>query len=150
MPITPTLTVDPVKMTNNWSAALGSPVNVAKLIDKYNHPKVAFNANPTQAQQAWNTGIQRAMTANKYANGMAAANLDQASTNMTNYGGNNWSQSGTSKKYKYQAISVALAAAINAVAAQVAAMPKGKGANNQARMNAWFTGMSAYYGKIKK
>jgi hypothetical protein len=149
MPITPTLNVNPATMLANWTAGLQNPTNQQKLINKYNNPKVAFNANPAQAQAAWQTGITRAISANKYANGMANANLNQASANMTNYGGANWSASGTSKAYKYQAIATALAAAINTVRATVAAMPKGKGANNQARMNAWFTGMSAYYGKIK-
>lgn len=149
MPITPTLTVDPTTMTNNWAAALASPTAQAKLIAKYLAPKRAFNANPTQAQQAWQAGVTRAISANKYANGMANANLNQAATNMQNYGGANWSQAGTSKKYKYAAIAAALATAINAVQATVSAMPKGRGANNQARMNAWFTGMSSYYGKIK-
>ena len=149
MPITPTLNVNPTVMIANWTAGLQNPTNQQKLINKYNNPKVAFNANPAQSQAAWQIGITRAITANKYSNGMAKANLNQASLNMTNYGGANWSASGTSKAYKYAAIAAALAAAINAVRATVAAMPKGKGANNQARMNAWFTGMSSYYGKIK-
>jgi len=149
MPITPTLTVSPTVMADNWAAGLANPTNQQKLIYKYNNPKRAFNANPTQAQGAWQAGVNRALTANKYANGMAAANLTQASANMTTYGGTNWSQAGTSKKYKYVAIANALAAAINAVQATVSAMPKGRGANNQARMNAWFAGMSSYYGKIK-
>jgi len=149
MPITPTLTVDPTTMTNNWSAGLANPTNQQKLINKYLNPKRLFNANPTQSQAAWQTGVTRAITANKYANGMANANTNQAATNMQNYGGTNWSNAGTSKKYKYAAVAPALATAINAVLATVNAMPTGRGANNQARMNAWFTGMSSYYGKIK-
>jgi len=149
MPITPTLNVSPTVMVANWTAGLQNPTNQQKLVNKYNNPKIAFNANPAQSQAAWQIGINRAITANKYSNGMAKANLNQASLNMTNYGGANWSASGTSKAYKYAAISAALAAAINSVRATVNAMPKGKGANNQARMNAWFTGMSSYYGKIK-
>jgi hypothetical protein len=148
-PITPTLQVNPTTMVNNWSAGLQNPTNQQKLINKYNNPKVAFNANPAQAQASWQAGVTRAIAANKYANGMAAADLNQASANMTQYGGANWSNAGTTKKYKYAAVAPALANAINSVMATVAAMPKGRGANNQARMNAWFTGMSAYYGKIK-
>lgn len=148
MPITPTLNVDPTVMTNNWSTALSSGPGAAKLVYKYNHPKRAFNADPQGSQLAWITGITRAQQANKYATGMANANLDQASANMTQYGGTNWAAAGTAKKYKYAAKAAALAAAINSVLATVSAMPKGRGANNQARMNAWFTGMSAYYGKI--
>ena len=149
MPITPTLQVNSANMVKNWSGGLQNPTNQQKLIYKYNNPKVAFNANPQQSQQAWQAGVTRAIAANKYANGMAAADLNQASTNMTNYGGANWSNAGTTKAYKYAAVAPALASAINNVMATVAAMPKGRGANNQARMNAWFTGMSAYYGKIK-
>lgn len=149
MPITPTTTINPATMTANWTAGLQAPSNVQKLINKYNNPKAAFNANPTAAQASYQTGVSRAIAANKYANGMANANLNQASLNMTNYGGQNWSNSGTSKAYKYAAVAPALATAITAVKATVNAMPKGKGANNQARMIAWSTGMAAYYGKIK-
>ena len=148
MPITPTLNVDPVLMTNNWSSALANPTNQQKLINKYLNPRVLFNANPTQSQANWQQGVTRAITANKYASGMQNANVNQAATNMQTYGGANWGTSGTSKKYKYQAKSVNLANAINQVRATVDAMPVGRGANNQARMNAWFTGMSAFYGKI--
>ena len=147
-PITPTLQVDPTVMTNNWSAGLQSPTNQQKLIAKYLAPKRLFNADPAGAQQSWSTGVSRALAAGKYATGMQNANTNQAATNMQQYGGANWSTAGTSKKYKYAAKAAALAGAINNVLATVSAMPKGRGPNNQARMNAWFTGMSAYYGKI--
>lgn len=147
--ITPTLSVDPTVMTNNWAAGLGNPTNQQKLVNKYLNPKRAFNADPAGFQQAWSAGITRAMSANKYANGLSNANLAQAATNMQTYGGANWGQAGTSKKYKYAAIATNLANAINSVMATVNSMPKGKGANNQARMLAWFNGMSSYYGKIK-
>lgn len=148
-PITPTLQVNPTTMINNWSGGLQNPTNQQKLINKYNNPKRLFNADPQGSQQAYSTGVQRAIAANKYASGMQNADVNQASANMTQYGGTNWSQAGTSKKYKYAAVAPALAAAINSVMATVAAMPKGRGPNNQARMNAWFTGMGAFYGKIK-
>jgi hypothetical protein len=148
MPITPSQGVNATTMTNNWSSSLQSPLNQQKLVNGYNNPKRLFNADPAGQQQEWQAGIQRATAANKYASGMANANLTQASANMTQYGGQNWSTAGTSKKYKYAAKSANLAAAINAVSAQVDQMPKGKGANNQARMIAWANGMSAYYGKI--
>lgn len=147
--ITPTLNVNAQTMLANWTAGLQNPANAQKLVNKYLNPKVAFNANPAQSQAAWQVGINRAMTANKYQNGMANANLAQAATNMQQFGGANWSAAGTSKAYKYQAIATALAAAINTVRTQVDAMPKGKGANNIARMTAWANGMAAYYGKIK-
>jgi len=149
MPITPTLQVNATTMTNNWSAGLQRPANQAKLINKYLNPKALYNANPAQAQQAYATGVTRAIAANKYANGMANSDTNQAATNMQQYGGTNWSTAGTSKKYKYAAVAPALANAINTVQATVQAMPKGKGANNQARMIAWSNGMGAYYGKIK-
>lgn len=149
MPITPTTTIDPTVMTNNWSAGLASPTNQAKLIYKYQNPKAAFNANPGAAQAALVAGINKMAAANKYANSMAKVDLNQAATNMVNYGGTNWSNAGTNKKYKYQAVSQALASAISAVKAGVAALPKGKGQNNKARMNFWFDNMGSYYGKIK-
>jgi hypothetical protein len=136
-------------METNWTTNLQNPANAQKLVNKYLNPRVAFNANPAQSQASWQVGINRAMTANKYANGMANANLAQAATNMQQFGGANWSAAGTSKAYKYKAVAPALANAINTVRAQVDAMPKGKGPNNIARMTAWANGMSAYYGKIK-
>lgn len=148
MPITPTLTVNPATMVANWSASLQSPVNQQKLINKYLNPKRLFNADPQGAQASYAAGVQRAISSNKYATNLAAADPNQAATNMQQYGGANWSTAGTSKKYKYQNKATNLANAINAVLATVSAMPKGRGANNQARMLAWFNGMSAYYGKI--
>src|ERR1700752_1429105 len=98
MPITPTLTVNPTTMTNNWSLGLQSPTNQQKLINKYLNPKVLFNANPTGSQQAWATGVNRALTAGKYAAGMANCDVNAAANNMQQYGGQNWSTAGTSKK----------------------------------------------------
>ena len=149
MPITPTSTVDPSVMTNNWSAGLQSPTNQQKLVYKYTHPRIAFNANPTHAQQALLAGVQRAVAANKYASSMAAVDLNKAGDNMTTYGAANWANAGTNKKYKFAAVAPALAAAITSVKNTVNAMPKGRGQNAKARMNAWFDGMSSYYGKIK-
>ncbi len=148
MPITPTLTVDPTVMTNNWSAGLASPTNQQKLVYKYTHPKRLYNADPAGAQTAYQAGVSRALAAGKYATGMANSDTNQAATNMTNSGGANWGAAGTGKKYKYAAKAAALAAAINAVQQTVSAMPKGRGPNNLARMNAWANGMAAYYGKI--
>src|SRR5260370_21404053 len=147
-PITPTLSVDPTIMTTNWSTALTSGPGQQKLVYKYQHPKRLFNADPIGAQASWATGVNRALAAGKYAHGMTNANTDQAAANMVSYGGSNWANAGTAKKYKYAAKAAALASAINQVLSTVSAMPKGRGGNNQARMNAWFTGMYAYYGKI--
>jgi hypothetical protein len=149
MPMTPTTTVDPNVMTTNWSNSLQNPQNQAKLIYKYSNPKALFNANPQQSQAALLTGVQKAVTANKYANSMAAADPNAAAANMSSFGGTNWSNAGVNKKAKFQKVATNLASAISAVKSQVNSMPKGKGANNQARMNAWFSGMSSYYGKIK-
>ena len=148
MPITPTLQVDPNVMSNNWSAGLANPNSVQKLIYKYQHPKRAFNHDPAGQQAAYSTGVQRAIAANKYATGMQHADLNQAALNMVNHGGTNWSNAGTSKKYKYQRKAASLAAAINQSMAAVEQMPKGRGANNRARMLAWFDQMSQHYGKI--
>jgi hypothetical protein len=148
MPITPTLTVDPTEMTNAWAAGLASPTNAQKLVAHYLKPRIAFNANPTGSQAAWQTGINRAMATNKYATGMQNADLVAAANNMQQFGAANWTNAGTAKKYKYAKKAANLAAAINAVRATVEAMPRGKGANNVARMVAWAQGMGAYYGKI--
>jgi hypothetical protein len=146
--ITPTLNVDPNTMVTNWSGGLSNPTNQQKLINGYLKPRRAFNADPTGFQTAWTQGIQRAQAAGKYATGLQNADLTAAATNMQQYGGSNWSQSGTSKKYKYAAKAPALAAAINSVLATVNSMPTGKGGANEARMLAWSRGMGAYYGKI--
>ena len=147
-PITPTLTVDPTVMTNNWSAALANPTSQAKLIYKYLHPHKQFNADPAGAQNAYQQGVARAIASGKYAHNFGAADPNKAADNMQNYGGANWSAAGTNKKYKFAAKAQNLASAINSVMATVASLPKGRGANNKARMNAWFDGMSAFYGKI--
>lgn len=149
MPLTPTTTVDPTRMADNWSAGLSNPTNQQKLVYKYTHMPVAFNANPQVAQQRLMDGVSRAVQANKYASSMAHADVNKAADNMVSYGGANWSNAGQTKKYKYAAVAPALAAMINSVKATVHAMPKGRGSNNKARMNAWFDGTSAYYGKIK-
>ena len=143
MPITPTTV-----MVNNWAAGLANPSAAQKLVYKYQHPKKAFNADPQGQQAAWITGVTRAQTANKYAQGMANADLNAAANNMQNQGAQNWSTSGTTKKYKFQRKAASLAAAINTTMASVEQMPKGRGANNRARMLAWHDQMSQYYGKI--
>jgi hypothetical protein len=148
MPITPTLTVDPTVMTNNWAGGLQNPTNQQKLVYKYTHPKRLFNADPAGAQVAYSSGVQRAIAANKYAHGMTNADTNAAANNMTQYGASNWGAAGTNKKYKYQAKATNLANAINQVLNTVSAMPKGRGANNIARMNAWAQGMAQFYGKI--
>lgn len=149
MPMTATTTVSAQTMVANWTAGLQSPVNQQKLVNKYSNPRALFNANPQSAQTALLAGVQRAVAANKYASSMAAADVNQAAANMASFGATNWANAGTQKVQKFQKVSANLAAAISAVKATVSAMPRGKGANNQARMNAWFTGMGSYYGKIK-
>ena len=148
MPITPTLLVDPTVMTNNWAAGLSSPTNAQKLVYKYTHPKRLFNADPAGSQVAYQTGVAAALALNKYSVGLAAADPNAAALNMTQFGATNWSNSGTSKKYKFARKAASLASAINQVSGNIASMPKGKGANNMARMQAWFTQMSAFNGKI--
>jgi hypothetical protein len=148
MPITPTSSVDPTTMTNNWGTGVNNANNAAKLVNKYLKPRRLFNADPTGAQQAYQSGVNNAIQQNTYATGMRNANTDQAAANMQQYGGNNWMTAGTSKKYKYAAKAASLANAINTVSASIASMPRGKGPNNIARMTAWATQMGAYKGKI--
>src|SRR5260370_38890399 len=100
MPITPTLTVNPTTMTNNWSAGLQSPTNQQKLINKYLNPKALYNANPAQSQLSWSTGVSRALAAGKYAAGLAASDPNQAAANMQQYGGQKRSPARHRKKDK--------------------------------------------------
>jgi hypothetical protein len=150
MPISPTNTVDPKVMADNWSGSLQNNTNQEKLKYKYQHPRRAFNADPTGSQNALLAGVQRAHAANKYANSMRAVDLNKAADNMAQYGAANWAAAGTQKKHKYEAVAPALAAAISASKQAVAALPRGRGQNNKNRMVAWFDHMSSYYGKIKK
>ena len=144
--ITPTSQVNAATMAANWTK--GVQGNSAKWLNKYLNPKSLFNANPAQAQQAWQAGVTAALAANSYQTGLAAADPAVAAANATTYGATNYANSGTAKAYKYQRKSAALAQAISTVAAQVNSMPKGKGANNINRMVAWANGMAAYKGKI--
>jgi hypothetical protein len=144
--ITPTTQINPTTMAANWGTGVAN--NAGKWLNKYLNPKAAFNANPTIAQQSWTVGIQNAQARNAYANGLAAADLTAAANNATQYGQANYANSGTAKAYKFARKSASLASALTAVKNQVASMPKGKGANNNARMLAWSNGMAAYKGKI--
>lgn len=144
--ITPTLQTNPTTMATNWSK--GVAANAQKWLAKYLAPKAAFNANPTQAQAAWITGIQAAMARNAYATGLGNADLTMAANNASTFGVTNYAASGTNKAAKFAAKAPNLANAINAVRATVEAMPKGGLQNGIARMTAWATGMAAYKGKI--
>lgn len=148
MPMTPTTTVDPTVMAANWTKGVNNATNAQKLAYKYSHPKRAFNADPQGSQTSWTQGVQNAAAQGTYATKLAAADVNKAADNMTAYGSNAWMASGTSKAYKFQAKAQNLANAISAVSASIASMPKGKGANNIARMTAWAQQMGAYKGKI--
>lgn len=148
MPMTPTTTVDPTVMAANWSKGVNNATNSQKLAYKYAHPKRPFNADPQGSQTSWTQGVQNAASQGTYATKLAAADVNKAADNMASYGANAWMASGTSKAYKYQAKAQNLANAISAVSASIASMPKGKGANNIARMTAWAQQMGAYKGKI--
>jgi len=148
MPMTPTLQIDPSVMAQHWTSGVQNPANSQKLAYKYSHPKKAFNADPQGSQTAYRSGVMDALNRGAYATGMQAADPNKAADNMTAYGANAWAASGTTKAYKFQRKSASLAAALNAVRAQVDAMPKGRGGNNLARMTAWANGMMAYKGKI--
>ena len=107
-----------------------------------------FNANPQQNQANWTTGVQAAAAKGTYATKIAAVNLTSMANGISSYGVANYGASGTQKAAKYAAKTQALAAAETAVLAQVLAMPKGRGANNNNRMLAWANGMAAYKGTI--
>jgi hypothetical protein len=133
-------------MAANWGTGVAN--NAQKWLNKYLNPKALFNANPASSQAAWTVGIQAAQARGAYATGMQNADVTAAANNASQFGVTNYSNSGTSKAYKFAKKSASLAAALTAVQAQVAQMPKGKGANNNARMLAWSNGMAAHKGKI--
>lgn len=144
--ITPTNQVDANVMADNWGK--GVQANSQKWLAKYLAPKRLFNADPTGAQNSWNTGVQKALSTNSYATGLKNADTAVAASNAQQFGVNNYTNAATQKAYKFKRKAAALATALNSVAQTVGAMPRGKGANNEARMLAQTRGMAAYKGKI--
>ena len=144
--ITPTNQVNAATMSANWGKGVAN--NSQKWLNAYLNPRRVFNADPNGAQTSWNAGIQRALSLNSYATGLQHADPTVAANNASQFGVNNYANSGTQKAYKYQRKSASLAAALNSVLQTVSAMPRGKGANNEARMLAMTRGMAAYKGKI--
>lgn len=144
--INPTRTIDPTRMATNWGTGVAN--NSGKWLQGYLSPNRLFNADPAGSQVAWKAGVDRANASGTYASNLAKADVQKAADNATQYGQTNYANSGTAKAYKFQRKAAALASALTAVKSSVDAMPKGKGANNIARMVAWANGMAAYKGKI--
>ena len=142
--ITPTLTIDPTVMANNW--ATGVAANASKWLYKYLHPRVLFNANPTQSQLAWQNGINAAIARNAYSNGLSKASPAAAAAAATTYGQTNYAASGTQKKAKYAAKTPALASAMSALRATIENMPSATVADRIQRSVAWQNGMAALKG----
>ena len=142
--ITPTLAINPTTMTNNWGT--GVAANAQKWLNKYLNPRIAFNANPAQSQQAWQVGVTAALARNAYSNAMGKVSLSAAAAAASTYGLQNYSASGTQKKAKYAAKAPALAAAMTALRTQIEAMPNVTSADRTARMIAWKSGMEALAG----
>jgi cytosine/adenosine deaminase-related metal-dependent hydrolase len=133
-------------MAANWTKGVTN--NAQKWLNKYLNPRAAFNANPTQAQAAWQSGITRAISLGTYATKLGAADLTMAANNASTFGVQNYGTSGTTKAAKYAAKTGALASALSTVRATVLAMPNTTLQDRLARMTAMATGMAAYKGKI--
>lgn len=146
--ITPTNNVNATTMASNWGK--GVSANAAKWLNKYLNPKRLFNANPAQSQADWVAGVTAAQANNRYQNGLANADLTAAANNASQYGVNNYAQSGTSKAYKFAAKTNALAAAINAAVQAADATPRGPSGSqaNITRMTTFANTMHSYKGKI--
>ena len=142
--ITPTLTIDPTVMANNW--ATGVAANAQKWLYKYLHPKALFNANPTQAQANWQAGINAAMARNAYSSGLQKASPTAAAQAASTYGVANYGASGTQKKAKFAAKTPALASAMSALRATIDAMPSATLQDRIARSVAWQNGLAALRG----
>jgi hypothetical protein len=142
--ITPTFTIDPTVMTNNW--ATGVAANAQKWLYKYLHPKALFNANPAAAQVSWQSGINAAMARNAYANGLTKASPAAAAAAASTYGVANYGASGTQKKAKFAAKAPALASAMSSLRAQIDAMPNATVQDRIQRSVAWQNGMAALKG----
>jgi hypothetical protein len=144
--ITPTTQINAANMAANWGPGVIN--NAQKWQKKTLAPRALFNANPTQNQANWTTGVNRAAAAGTYATKIANVDMAAMANAIATYGTTNYSAAGTNKAAKYASKTAALASAETAVLATVAQMPTGKGANNEARMLAWSRGMAAYKGKI--
>src|SRR5258708_105969 len=144
--ITPTNQINPATMAANWGPGVIN--NAQKWQKKTLAPKVMFNANPTQNQANWTVGVNRAASLGTYPANIAAVDVAGMANGTATDGTPNSAPAGTNKAAKHAAKTAALAAAETAVLGQVLTMPKGKGANNEARMLAWSRGMTAYKGKI--
>lgn len=146
--ITPTLTINPTTMANNWKTytAQAGP----KWLAKYLAPRSAFNADPTGWQTAWYNGVQAAHAAGTPAKHFGAASvLNKAATAASTYGQTNYVNAATNKAGNYAASAGALATALSNARAHVAAMPNGTFEQRQQRMIAWATQMHAVKGTIK-
>jgi hypothetical protein len=144
--ITPTTQINAANMAKNWGPGVTN--NAQKWQAKTLAPRALFNANPTQNQANWTAGVQQAAAQGTYATKIQNVDLAAMANGIATYGTTNFAASGTTKQAKYAAKTAALASAMSAVAQTVAAMPKGKGNNNNQRMLAWANGMAAYKGKI--
>jgi len=147
MPIQPTNTVDPNTMAANWGPGVRN--NAQKWLNKYLHPKRAFNADPRSAQQTWAEKIAEAQARDAYATGLAAADLNAAADNATKFGVTNYGNAGTNKAYKYQKVATALASAINSSLSAIASIPRGSASNNDQRMLIFAATMRGFKGKIR-
>jgi hypothetical protein len=144
--ITPTNQINATAMAANWGP--GVTANAQKWMNKTLNPRALFNANPAQNQTNWIAGVNAAAAKGTYATKLAAVNLANMANGIATYGVANYGASGTQKAAKYAAKAPALAAAETSVLNTVLAMPKGKGAANDARMLAWSAGMRAVKGTI--
>jgi hypothetical protein len=144
--ITATSTINPATMAANWGPGVTN--NASKWKAKTLAPRVMFNANPLANQAAWSLGVNAAIAAGSYATGLSNTDMAAMATGIDTYGFAAYSASGTQKAANYAKKTAALAQAETTVLATVLAMPKGRGANNTARMLAWKSGMEAYKGKI--
>lgn len=147
MPITPTNAVNPATMAANWGPGVRN--NAQKWLNKYLNPKRLYNANPGQAETAWEVGVQAAIADKSYMDGLAASDPNQAAANATSFGVTNYANAGTAKAAKYAARTQALAGLINSALNAISTIPKGRGANNENRMLTFTRAMAAGRGTIK-
>jgi hypothetical protein len=144
--ITPTNQISAANMAANWGPGVIN--NAQKWQKKTLAPHQLFNSNPVQNQANWTVGVNRAASLGTYATKIANVDMAAMANGIATYGTTNYSAAGTNKAPKFAAKTAALAAAETTVLGIVLAMPKGKGAANEARMLAWSRNMATYKGKI--
>jgi hypothetical protein len=147
MAIQPRGNIDPTQMSNNWLTGVTN--NAPKWEAGVLSPRRMFNANPAAAQTAFAAGVNRAVAANSYANGLKNTDLTAMANNISTNGQGRYTSGATAKQAKYLKAATKVAPMINSALSSIANMPRGTLQQNLARATAFATAMAQNKGKGK-